>query len=303
MSAFEDDADDFLRFVRAADPALTGPFVRPAPGSTASTLAQTLAAARAASSVPLIRSRRGGHRPRRAAGRRDPRAAGRTTARRGAGRARRRELPALNSAAADDGLYRSIRYARDPWAPDALEAGRATSPCSSSAPGSRCAMSPSRCGTPTRPLRSSPSRVAASSRSRTASRRSRRRTSTRPRGWRRGPRPPSASFAGCATRLTRRRQGADWRELVTSSATPHPALWRRLGEEERQRFLRHLRPYWKTHRHRSPLPRRRRGRRGWSSRAPSGSPRAASSYVETDGGVTGALRERGRAKRLLRSAR
>ena len=54
MSAFEDDADDFLRFVRAADPALTGASFVPR-RLYGEYLAQTLAAARATSSVPLIR--------------------------------------------------------------------------------------------------------------------------------------------------------------------------------------------------------------------------------------------------------
>ncbi len=45
--------------------------------------------------------------------------------------------------------------------------------------------------------------------------------------------------------------GIDWREVVTSIRHDTPALWRRLDDDERRRFLRHLRPYWETHRHRS----------------------------------------------------
>jgi uncharacterized NAD(P)/FAD-binding protein YdhS len=43
----------------------------------------------------------------------------------------------------------------------------------------------------------------------------------------------------------------DWREVVTSIREDTPALWRRLDEDERGRFLDRLRPYWETHRHRS----------------------------------------------------
>ena len=45
--------------------------------------------------------------------------------------------------------------------------------------------------------------------------------------------------------------GIDWREVVTSIRHDTPALWQRLDDEERRRFLRHLRPYWETHRHRA----------------------------------------------------
>jgi uncharacterized NAD(P)/FAD-binding protein YdhS len=45
--------------------------------------------------------------------------------------------------------------------------------------------------------------------------------------------------------------GVDWREVHTSLRADTPALWRSLEMAERERFLRHLRPYWETHRHRS----------------------------------------------------
>ncbi len=45
--------------------------------------------------------------------------------------------------------------------------------------------------------------------------------------------------------------GIDWREVVASLRPMTPALWRRLPESERARFLRHLRPYWEVHRHRA----------------------------------------------------
>lgn len=45
-------------------------------------------------------------------------------------------------------------------------------------------------------------------------------------------------------------RGADWRDVVTFMRPHVPALWRALPRHERQRFLRHLRPYWDLHRHR-----------------------------------------------------
>ena len=49
----------------------------------------------------------------------------------------------------------------------------------------------------------------------------------------------------------RARENVDWREVVTSIRADTPALWQRLDPDERRRFLRHARPYWETHRHRS----------------------------------------------------
>jgi uncharacterized NAD(P)/FAD-binding protein YdhS len=48
------------------------------------------------------------------------------------------------------------------------------------------------------------------------------------------------------------RRGGDWREAVTSVRNLAPILWQRLPNRERQRFLRHARPYWEVHRHRLP---------------------------------------------------
>jgi uncharacterized NAD(P)/FAD-binding protein YdhS len=47
------------------------------------------------------------------------------------------------------------------------------------------------------------------------------------------------------------RKGVDWREVVTALREDTPALWSRLPTTERERFLRHLRPFWETHRHRA----------------------------------------------------
>jgi uncharacterized NAD(P)/FAD-binding protein YdhS len=46
-------------------------------------------------------------------------------------------------------------------------------------------------------------------------------------------------------------KGVDWREVITSLRADTPVLWRRLGERGQAQFLRHLRAYWDTHRHRS----------------------------------------------------
>jgi len=47
-------------------------------------------------------------------------------------------------------------------------------------------------------------------------------------------------------------RGGDWREAITCARNLAPAIWRRLPHRERQRFLRHARPYWDVHRHRLP---------------------------------------------------
>lgn len=47
-------------------------------------------------------------------------------------------------------------------------------------------------------------------------------------------------------------RGGDWREVVTFIRHLAPALWRRLPDAEKRRFLRHLQVHWGTHRHRLP---------------------------------------------------
>ncbi len=48
------------------------------------------------------------------------------------------------------------------------------------------------------------------------------------------------------------RHGGDWREAITCVRNFAPTIWQRLGQVERERFLRHARPYWDVHRHRLP---------------------------------------------------
>ena len=45
-------------------------------------------------------------------------------------------------------------------------------------------------------------------------------------------------------------QGHDWRDAVAGLRPATPRLWQQLPERERRRFLRHLQPWWDTHRHR-----------------------------------------------------
>jgi uncharacterized NAD(P)/FAD-binding protein YdhS len=44
--------------------------------------------------------------------------------------------------------------------------------------------------------------------------------------------------------------GRDWRAVIDSLRPDTRDLWRNLPPEEKQRFLRHLRPWWDVHRHR-----------------------------------------------------
>jgi uncharacterized NAD(P)/FAD-binding protein YdhS len=46
------------------------------------------------------------------------------------------------------------------------------------------------------------------------------------------------------------RSGLDWRDVVNGLRPITPQLWHRMPERERARFVRHVRPFWETHRHR-----------------------------------------------------
>lgn len=48
------------------------------------------------------------------------------------------------------------------------------------------------------------------------------------------------------------KEGDDWRTVLDALRQVTPQLWQSLGLGERMRFLRHLQPYWDTHRHRIP---------------------------------------------------
>lgn len=47
-------------------------------------------------------------------------------------------------------------------------------------------------------------------------------------------------------------RGVDWREVINSLRPITQQVWGRLDVRERRAFLRHLRPFWETHRHRAP---------------------------------------------------
>lgn len=44
--------------------------------------------------------------------------------------------------------------------------------------------------------------------------------------------------------------GADWRSVIDVLRPVTPEIWRSLPDEERRRFMRHVRSYWDAHRHR-----------------------------------------------------
>jgi uncharacterized NAD(P)/FAD-binding protein YdhS len=73
-------------------------------------------------------------------------------------------------------------------------------------------------------------------------------------------RPPeieSARTAAAYLRAVRRQvravevAGGDWRQVIDSLRGITPKLWQRLSPKERERFMRHARPFWEVHRHRA----------------------------------------------------
>ena len=250
MSAFEDDPDDFLRFVRRREPALTGGSFVPR-RVYGEYLADALDEARRSSDLPLVR------------------VAGEvvSVAESGCGLrlglADGRTLPVDHAVIAignyppsdppvgDASVFESIRYARDPWAADALELDRSDDVLLVGSGLTMCDVALA--------LRDADQqgRIFAISR-----------RGLLPQPHRLSAKPPPhldrpatldewpSSAVGLLRGLrreVRQRVGedVDWREVVTSIRADTPALWERLDVEERRRFLRHARPYWETHRHRS----------------------------------------------------
>lgn len=250
MSAFEDDPDDFLRFVRRREPSLTGgSFV--ARRLYGEYLAETLAEARGASSLPLVR----------VSGEvvdleeqpdslelalADGRRLNATHALLAIG-----NYPPSDPTAFDDGVVSSVCYARDPWARDALEFDRDDDVLLLGTGLTMCDIALA--------LRDADHRGRIHAVSRRGLLPQPHRVSAAPPphldppatldDW-----PPTAlGMLRGLRRETREhgRDGVDWREVVTSIRDKTPALWQRLDTKERERFLRHVRPYWETHRHRS----------------------------------------------------
>ena len=48
--------------------------------------------------------------------------------------------------------------------------------------------------------------------------------------------------------------GGIWQDVMASLRAHTTELWQTLSDQERERFLRHLKSYWESHRHRSPVP-------------------------------------------------
>jgi len=250
MSAFEDDPDDFLRFVRASDPSLTGGSFVPR-RTYGEYLAARLDEARRACDLPLVR------------------VAGEVVAIAEATGAARLTLadgrvldvdavvlaignfPPADPRVEGDEIYASLRYARDPWSPDALELDRREDVLLLGTGLTMCDVAlalrdldhrgrihavsrrgllpqPHRVSAVPPPHLDAPSDLEA---------------------W-----PDTAIGMLRALRRDVRDKAAeavDWREVVTSIRGETPALWQRLDVAERRRFLERLRPYWETHRHRS----------------------------------------------------
>jgi uncharacterized NAD(P)/FAD-binding protein YdhS len=250
MSAFADDPDDFLRYVRRGEPALTGGSFVPR-RLYGAYLRKTLEDARRASRVPLIRLTG------EAVSIAEPDDAvsvaladGRVLV---AGHAVLAigNYPPADPPVAGDAFFRSIRYARDPWAGDALELDRREDVLLIGTGLTMCDIALA--------LRDADQegRIVATSR-----------RGLLPQPHRLSAKPPphldrpttldewpdtALGMLRALRREVRARahESVDWREVVTSIRDDTPALWRRLEPDERRRFLRHARPYWETHRHRS----------------------------------------------------
>jgi uncharacterized NAD(P)/FAD-binding protein YdhS len=62
----------------------------------------------------------------------------------------------------------------------------------------------------------------------------------------------AVGYASAVRRHIRQLGGdGDWRQVIDSLRAGTPELWRRLDPTERERFMRHLRPFWEVHRHRA----------------------------------------------------
>ena len=250
MSAFASDPDDFLRHLRDRDPALTGGSFVPR-RLYGEYLLRTLTEAARSSDADLLRVAGEAidvevH----ADGARlhllDRRVVDADHVVLAVG-----NYPPSDPPAVSERLSTSLRYARDPWAPDALERARDEPVLLLGSGLTMCDV--------VLALRDDDQRATIIAISRRGLLPQAHRVSTKP--------PPHLdppadldewpeSVLGLLRGLRREvheagERGVDWREVVTSIRDQTPALWQRLDTEERQRFLRHARPYWETHRHRS----------------------------------------------------
>jgi uncharacterized NAD(P)/FAD-binding protein YdhS len=252
MSALPDDADHFLRWARQQDPRIGGGTFVPRQiygRYLAALLHDTETAARPG--VQLTRV------PRAAAGLRM--ADGGVEVELDGGSVIPADLAVLaignfppgNPAIADPSWYRSWRYAKDPWAPGALEVepdgevlllGTGLTmldvAIALKEKGHRAVLHAiSRRGLLPQPHRVSMLPPPPHARPKTLD------------AW---PRTARGLLRALRTEVgNAAAKGIDWREVVTSLRHDTPALWGSLPAIERERFLRHLRPYWETHRHRA----------------------------------------------------
>jgi uncharacterized NAD(P)/FAD-binding protein YdhS len=254
MSAFAEDEESFLRFVRTRDASVTG-------GSFVSRklygdyLEETLRAAeqQAAPGVTLQRIQAEVTAIHRESD--DRRVTVLTSEGQSIG-ADRVVLALGNFAPADPptaepGFFQHWRYIRDPWAPEALQAigpedsvfligtgltmiDMALALKSRGVQGKLHAIS--RRGLLPQPHRSPSVPPSADH---------------HPPGIETGPATARAYLRAVLRHIkTLARQGVDWREVIGSLRPITPRLWQALDIPERARFLRHVRPYWEVHRHR-----------------------------------------------------
>ncbi len=252
MSAFADEADGFLEFARSRDPDVTGGSFVPR-SLYGAYLAHLLDNAEARSAASLRRiaaeatSVEVGPDGSVRVGIDDvatPIVADRVVLAIG-------NFPPADPSIMDAAFYSDPRYARDPWAADALEAdpdqpvlliGTGLTMLDIALAfrdrGQRAVIhAVSRHG-----LLPQPHRVAAVPPP----------LYPRPAGLDSWPRTTLGLLRSLRAEVDRAAQaGTDWREVHTSLRSDTPGLWMSLDQTEKERFLRHVRPYWETHRHRS----------------------------------------------------
>lgn len=261
MSAFDDDPDNFLRWARARDAKVTGGsfIARRIYGEYLASLLRDTEAAAAAANAPISLERVGDSVERVTP---SPDGSGeRWTVRTGSGREHEASSVVLAIGNFQPSAFlagtqwetfaRSGRYSRDPWSPEALSvepdddvlilgtgltmADMIVTLRSRGHRGRVWAIS--RRGLLPQAHRHSPTAPPAY---------------PRPSDIERWPRTALGLLRSLRGEVDRAsEEGIDWREVITSIRHDTQALWLGLPPEERRRFLRVLRPFWETHRHRS----------------------------------------------------
>lgn len=95
-------------------------------------------------------------------------------------------------------------------------------------------------------------------------------------------------------------EGGDWRDVMNDLRPHTPALWQRLPEAERRRFLRHAQAFWDVHRHRLAPAAARRLERLVATRQVEGLAARVVALRDLGDGVELTLRRRGSADREVR---